>query len=793
MSPSTSFSSRLSSFSTVSLALSISSFSLGSDGEGYNSSTFQSSKKQKKKKKLSKKEKEQQKQQQRCLCFLEATRMDQENDLPAAPEPKPQASIYRYQKETNRLKKMWNESTIFHWTKSRSQPLEQQQQPQQQPQQHGYDFSAQPSYIQHSHHLADEMHGVPMRNSLSGTDISDEGNHTLSDAEDEDDSEPSSIEMGRPSHISFQEHFGSKARMPRPGDDLKAISRHQAALSQQASTDFTSYRMNDLPSASNPLESRPLASAFVVEEEDDDEDLDWDAQSVQSDSGAPSSSPMYSAEAREPTSYSTVTLPLSPPAKSHLRKPSTANLRGRHRGMSLPGDSSSPFLKNKENWDDDFDFAGDINVPTKVVENQMSLQMDLDNIKDFASQIEDLKVLRTSLRKASSSLKESNIKNHQHLFELFQKDCQRDWEQAEVIINLGEIAQTSDATTSTGPVAAGPLSLLSGKSSKSSISRASSQRLRRPALSTTTGGLAPAAITTTFDMTSSLALDPKSRSLSQSSTLTGTTLAGSESDLPSRTSSRSSTETSICVESTVEDLVITPTLEKRRPYLGAGVEPLQQASLMKASTSCPAGFGQCTTPVTPLPRQYQEINEDATGELNYGLNDVEPNRSWKQHGKEDSSETIKGVPRGDMMPEVDASLRRYQKSSKKMKRATYPKLVEYDNEDEDDGYESYGPGRSSSSGSGSRGEGSSSSISMITPIPSDRHMQVLKDILVEGLGTDVAGKYMFKHGEQDHVRFSVEVIPGLLGHLKGLQERLVDQLEHLNQMMKHQEQLVAAV
>jgi len=215
---------------------------------------------------------------------------------------------------------------------------------------------------------------------------------------------------------------------------------------------------------------------------------------------------------------------------------------------------------------------------------------------------------------------------------------------------------------------------------------------------------------------------------------------------------------------------------------------------MKTSMSSPAGFGYCTTPVTPLPRQYQEINEDATGELNYGLNDVEPNRSWKQHGKEDSSETIKGVPRDDLMQsEVEASLRRYQKSSKKMKRPTYPKLVEYDNEDEDDGYESYGPGHSSSSGSDSRGEGSSSSISMITPIPSDRHMQVLKDILVEGLGTDVAGKYMFKHGEQDHVRFSVEVIPGLLGHLKGLQERLVDQLERLDQLMKHQEQLVAAV
>jgi len=48
MSPSTSFSARISSFSTVSLALSISSFSLGSDDEGYNSSTFQSSLKKKK-------------------------------------------------------------------------------------------------------------------------------------------------------------------------------------------------------------------------------------------------------------------------------------------------------------------------------------------------------------------------------------------------------------------------------------------------------------------------------------------------------------------------------------------------------------------------------------------------------------------------------------------------------------------------------------------------------------------------------------------------------------------------
>jgi hypothetical protein len=32
--------------------------------------------------------------------------------------------------------------------------------------------------------------------------------------------------------------------------------------------------MHGLPSSSNPLESRPLTSTFVVEEEEDDEDLD---------------------------------------------------------------------------------------------------------------------------------------------------------------------------------------------------------------------------------------------------------------------------------------------------------------------------------------------------------------------------------------------------------------------------------------------------------------------------------------------------------------------------------------
>jgi hypothetical protein len=84
-------------------------------------------------------------------------------------------------------------------------------------------------------------------------------------------------------------------------------------------------------------------------------------------------------------------------------------------------------------------------------------------------------------------------------------------------------------------------------------------------------------------------------------------------------------------------------------------------------------------------------------------------------------------------------------------------LVEYDNEDEDDGYESHGPGSNSSSsnsgggGGGRGGEGSSSSIGVITPYSFGSPHAGVEGVLMEGLGTDVARKYGFKHGEQGHV------------------------------------------
>ncbi|KAF9938562.1 hypothetical protein BGZ67_010711 [Mortierella alpina] len=672
---------------------------------------------------------------------------------------------------------MWNDSTIFPWpkpsgtTKRWQQQLQQQQQQQQQPHRRHegpqHPTKHEQASLDHRHRQASAEGGVPMRNSLSGTDISDEGNHTLSDVDDEDDSgscRTTTTSLVDNSHhrVSFQEHYGSATRHPRSKDDIKAISRHQAEMSQQRNME------------EEPIQPPLLSFKNDGDDNDDDDDFeDWD---VQSDSGAPSSSPMYAAGALEPISFSTVNLPLTAPHKNAHYKASHSSLRHRQRCTSLPADSIAPNFQNipavaktkkttRENWDEDFDFdSPDINVPTQVVESQISLQMGLDNIRDFASQIEGLKSLQASLRVASSSLKATNPKKHQDLSKMFQ----RDWEQAEVIIDLGEIAQTSNSTMgSSGPGhAAGPHPSLSYNVSDSTLGKSGSHKPRRPTLSTT----APA----DASPTSSSSFKAKTRSVSQSSNLTGTTLVTSENESTSCTSSRSSSGLTIDVEAAVEK---------------TAMASLSTAAPFKASISSPAGLGLCSTPVTPLPdglRGYAMDEGDSDDENDYMVESPIIGRSPSgdgilgsrspYHSKEDSSITVKAVPMGQT-PDIEASLHRYQKYERhghhsrrrsSSRRATLNEDENRDDED-DDGYESFGYGDASSFG-------------VITPIPSDRHLQVLKDILMEGLGSDIARQYMFRRGEQDHVQFTVEVIPGLLGHLKGLQQRLGDQLMELQQL-----------
>ncbi|KAG0366700.1 hypothetical protein BGX24_003581 [Mortierella sp. AD032] len=734
-----------------------------------------------------------------------------------------------------------------------------------------------------------------MRHSLSGTDISDEGNHSLSDIEDDLDNDhhlrhlrhgtsTNSNSASRTnsnnnySHhrVSFQGASSSAkgttsgGTTSRPKDDLKAIARHQAELSLHQKPheggDDLQYGLNDnnddnvhvptmphMPAPPPPVLSN-FGSHIIVNdgEDEDDDDEDWD---VQSDSGAPSSSLMYSADVREPSCRSTLALPMSTPSnnKAYLKKPSIANLNGsirsRQRCLSLPADTVPPgkggFLKmsskSSENWDEDFDIEStDIHVPTKVVENQMSLQMDLYNIKDFASQIEDLKTLRASLRMASSSLKATNPTKHQHLSVLFQ----RDWEQAEVIIDLGEIAQTSGPTTPTSASSSSQGASLSlqhsdKKASEPSLATLSTKpsggfKPRRPVFSTS----APANNNNNnINNSNNNPLDALSayqvRSESQSSNMTGATFVAEtgcgddESDgtaASTRTSSRASSSVSasgsglkVDIEAAVEKLAVsqaTTTSSVASPTTARDSEKgMRKASMafMKESCSSPAGLGLCTSPMTPLRTTLKgndndyddEDYDDYHGgdlEIKYDTDSIgllrfpDGEQPFKGgfHEKEDSSATVKPLsprsPResgGAAFPvDVEASLRRYQKYSHYSKRRTtgglpsssrrlpaddvYTHEDDDDEDEEDDGYESYG-----------HGDGSSSSIGIFTPIPSDRHMQVLKDILMEGLGTEVARQYMFKQGEQDHVRFSVEVIPGLLGHLKGLQQRLGDQLQQL--------------
>lgn len=442
---------------------------------------------------------------------------------------------------------------------------------------------------------------------------------------------------------------------------------------------------------------------------------------------------------------------------------------------------------------------------------------------------------------ASSSLKATNPKKHQDLSMLFQ----RDWEQAEVIIDLGEIAQTSPTTTSppgtssalgsSGKKASEPslASLSTGAGSSLSSKPSMGLKSRRPALATS----APANNQLTGLSAFQSIQQQQVRSDSQSSNLTGTTLVASvsgdtESDTsPStRTSSRASSSASasaplkVDIEGAFERLTISQQQASTSPQgttgrnVGGGMRMRQVPSMayMKESCSSPAGLGLCTSPMTSLrpsinnrnstssnDEDYDDYDDDdleikyenaPIGLLRFPEGEQPLHRGF--HDKEDSSATVKPLsPRSPKegggigsQADMEASLRRYQKYSHYSKRRTTGGLPnnsrrpidehyeqefydeeEEDEEEEDDGYESYGYGY---------GDGSSS-IGVFTPIPSDRHMQVLKDILMEGLGTEVARQYMFKQGEQDHVRFSVEVIPGLLGHLKGLQQRLGDQLMEL--------------
>ncbi|GBC02066.1 hypothetical protein RclHR1_04430016 [Rhizophagus clarus] len=192
----------------------------------------------------------------------------------------------------------------------------------------------------------------------------------------------------------------------------------------------------------------PRSVPGIVEEEEEEEE-NWDAQS---DSG-------YDEPLSKSAGKSTSTLPLSkPPPKRHTRCKSLPPINVQDYSPSLYHRQPTP----SEVWDEDEDFdlenTNELNVPSLVEESQVSLRMDISNIRDFVSNIGELKVLRDEKEKLRSTIQSkisrkwtngflrTDSKKVKYLGNIFKQD----WEEADVIIDIADVAQNNETTFSGG-------------------------------------------------------------------------------------------------------------------------------------------------------------------------------------------------------------------------------------------------------------------------------------------------------------------------------------------------------
>ncbi|CAG8451913.1 8793_t:CDS:2 [Ambispora leptoticha] len=188
----------------------------------------------------------------------------------------------------------------------------------------------------------------------------------------------------------------------------------------------------------------------IVSNDESDEELDWDGKLV------------------VPTQNSVRRSSLPAPNQTAT----AAQNKRHHRTMSLPQASIQDLPKSlyhrqptpSEIWDDDFDLVNmrEVPVPTRVEETQLSIRMDLSNIRDFTTQIEVLKTLRNKKGELASHvqsqvantkkkwkhglIRNDEIKTLKKLEEAFKAD----WEEANVIIDISEIAQDQTPTFNGG-------------------------------------------------------------------------------------------------------------------------------------------------------------------------------------------------------------------------------------------------------------------------------------------------------------------------------------------------------
>ena len=106
--------------------------------------------------------------------------------------------------------------------------------------------------------------------------------------------------------------------------------------------------------------------------------------------------------------------------------------------------------------DEDFDLddTNELNISLSVDEAQVSLRMDISNIRDFVTHIGELKVLRDKKVTLSSTIQSkmtrkwkngflrTTSKKTKHLESMFKQD----WEEAIVIIDIADVAQNNEMT-----------------------------------------------------------------------------------------------------------------------------------------------------------------------------------------------------------------------------------------------------------------------------------------------------------------------------------------------------------
>lgn len=99
-----------------------------------------------------------------------------------------------------------------------------------------------------------------------------------------------------------------------------------------------------------------------------------------------------------------------------------------------------------------------MNVPSLVEESQVSLRMDISNIRDFVFHIGELKVLRDEKEKLCSTIQTKTTRRWTNGFlrpsskkvKYLENIFKQDWGEADVIIDIADVAQDNETTFSGG-------------------------------------------------------------------------------------------------------------------------------------------------------------------------------------------------------------------------------------------------------------------------------------------------------------------------------------------------------